>query len=52
MVKKEKNETAKRSSRMAAVVEKVKKIMGVSTNKDVGELAFDYYYNRECDEDE
>lgn len=35
-----------------ALVEKAKKTMGVSTNKDVGALAFDYYYNRECEEDE
>ena len=35
-----------------AIVEKVKKSMGVSTNKDVGTFAFDYYYNRECEEDE
>ncbi|MBQ7975901.1 MAG: ATP-binding protein [Clostridia bacterium] len=35
-----------------AMVEKAKKAMQVSTNKDVGLYAFDYYFDRECDEDE
>ena len=35
-----------------AIVEKAKRAMRVSTNKDVGAFAFDYYYSRECDEDE
>lgn len=36
----------------SAIVEKVKRSMRVSTNKDVGAFAFDYYCDRECDEDE
>ena len=36
----------------SAMVEKAKKTMRVSTNKEVGAFAFDYYYDRECDENE
>ena len=34
------------------LVDIMKKSMHVSTNKDVGINAFDYYFKRECDEDE
>ena len=34
------------------LVDTMKKIMRVSTNKDVGITAFDYYFKRECDDDE
>lgn len=34
------------------VVEIAKKQMGASTNKDVGMIAFDYFFKRECDDDE
>ena len=34
------------------LVEIMKKSMHVSTNKEVGIRAFDYYFKRECDDDE
>lgn len=34
------------------LVKIMKKSMNVSTNKDVGTKAFDYYFKRECDDDE
>lgn len=37
-------------SKPKKMIEHMKQVMGVSTNKDVGINSFDYYYKRECEE--
>ena len=37
-------------SKPKKMIDHMKSVMGVSTNKDVGITSFDYYYKRECEE--